>query len=340
VAQPSQTRAFRLTRIAETGARFSRFGPYVASVNDAGLVAFQAGLAAGGSSAFTGDGGPASQAVAAGGDLAGVYSHPDVNAGGDLCLYGTLGNGAQGVFLVKGGRLGAIAVAGGEFQSIGPLGPTMNDRGGVAFRATLASGAAGVFRSEGSSVATVADTNGPFASFHGLPVINAGGAVAFRADRRDGVQGIYVSRGGSIEAVAETGGEFNQLAPFPSMNDTGTVAFAATLGSGASGIFAAAGGRIDTLVGGDGKFESFRGALVNGRGLVAFYATPRGGRLGVYGGADPAGRPVIALGEPLLGSIVSEFALNPVSVNEAAQIAVRVALADGRQAIVRADPAG
>jgi len=53
-----QIRAFRLTLIADTGERFSDFTPYVASVNDAGTVAFQAKLRAGGSGVFTGDGGP------------------------------------------------------------------------------------------------------------------------------------------------------------------------------------------------------------------------------------------------------------------------------------------
>jgi hypothetical protein len=35
---------------------------------------------------------------------------------------------------------------------------------------------------------------------------------------------------------------------------------------------------------------------------------------------------------------VTGFALNPVSVNEVAQLAIWVSLADGRQAILRVDP--
>jgi len=46
-----------LTLIATTGERFSDFSPYVASVNDAGTVAFQAALHDGGSGVFTGNGG-------------------------------------------------------------------------------------------------------------------------------------------------------------------------------------------------------------------------------------------------------------------------------------------
>jgi hypothetical protein len=49
-----------LTLVAATGDRFSDFSPYVASINNAGVVAFQATLRAGGMGVFTGDGGPIS----------------------------------------------------------------------------------------------------------------------------------------------------------------------------------------------------------------------------------------------------------------------------------------
>ena len=45
---------FSRTVIATTGERFSGFAPYAASVNDAGMVAFQATLREGGSGVFTG----------------------------------------------------------------------------------------------------------------------------------------------------------------------------------------------------------------------------------------------------------------------------------------------
>jgi hypothetical protein len=47
---------FSRTVIATTGERFSDFAPYVASVNDAGIVAFQAELRTGGTRVFTGNG--------------------------------------------------------------------------------------------------------------------------------------------------------------------------------------------------------------------------------------------------------------------------------------------
>jgi hypothetical protein len=214
----------------------------------------------------------------------------------------------------------------------------MNDEGMMAFRADLRPGGAGVFTGNGGPIATIADTSGPFSAFHGLPVINREGAVVFRADLARGGQGIYTGRGGPVTAIAETGDIFADLALFPAINDEGTVAFAATLRSGRSGIFAADSRGTRPLVEADGQFESFRGALINRAGLAAFIATPRGGRLGVFGGPDPAAGRIVCLGDPLLGSTVTDLALNPVSVNEAAQVSVRVALADGREAILRVDP--
>ncbi len=40
------------------------------------------------------------------------------------------------------------------------------------------------------------------------------------------------------------------------------------------------------------------------------------------------------------GSTVVDLALNPVSINAVGQLAIRVTLADGRQFVLRADPAG
>ena len=53
----------------------------------------------------------------------------------------------------------------------------------------------------------------------------------------------------------------------------------------------------------------------------------------------PQGGPAVPDGDALFGSTVADFALNPVSFNDAGQVAIRATLANGRQLIVRADPA-
>jgi PASTA domain-containing protein len=138
--------------IATTGERFSDFAPYVASVNDAGTVAFQAALQGGGTGVFTGSDGGIEEAVGPT-LLAGVTSHPDLNNAGAMSFYGDLPAG-HGVFLLRYG-LQTIADTHGEFASIGPLGPTMNEAGAVAFRADRAAGGSGIFVGDGDGVATV-----------------------------------------------------------------------------------------------------------------------------------------------------------------------------------------
>jgi hypothetical protein len=328
---------FSFAVVATTGERFSGFAPYVASVNDAGLVAFQAALRDGGSAVFAGDGGEIEELVQR--SLhAGVTSHPDLNNARDLSFYGELPRGGQATFLHRGGRLQIVADTYGAFASIGPLGPTMNEGGTVAFRGDSADQASGIFTGDGAAVTTVADTNGPWARFHGLPVMTDDDTVVFRADRKDGVEGIYAGRGGSIRPIAETGERFESLGLFPSANQRGTVAFAATLRSGVAGIFTDDAGRSTCVTETDRAFEAYRGALITNAGAVVIIGTPRGGRLGLFAGPDPEADRILALGDSILDSTVEDFAANPVSVNASGQVGIRASLADGRDVILRADP--
>ncbi len=64
-------------------------------------------------------------------------------------------------------------------------------------------------------------------------------------------------------------------------------------------------------------------------------ATPRAGTIGLFTGPDPESDRMIALRDALLGSIITDFASNPVSVNTVSQIAVRITLDDGRQVVLR-----
>jgi hypothetical protein len=166
---------FSRTVIANTGERFSDFAPYVASVNDEDTVAFQAALRGGATGVFTGDGGAIAE-VAGPTLLAGVTSHPDLNNAGAMSFYGEE-DGAQGVFLLRDGRLHAIASTSDGFTAIGPLGPTMNEAGTVAFRAEQTAGVSGVFAGNGAAVAGE-DPRAPAAQrrleCHGVLVIHGG----------------------------------------------------------------------------------------------------------------------------------------------------------------------
>jgi hypothetical protein len=187
-------------------------------------------------------------------------------------------------------------------------------------------------------VIPIADTGHLFSGFQGLPVINNRGTVVFRADLEDGRQAIYAGLGGSLVLIADTSSLFKSLALFPIINDEETVAFAAILKSGEAGVFTVTGGKVRTVVNTQAPFESFRGVPINNAGTLIFYGSPKGADLGVYAGPAPTADRIISIGESLFGSTVVDFALNPVSINETSQLAIRVRLANDRQLIVRADP--
>ncbi|MBK7405957.1 MAG: hypothetical protein IPJ41_15380 [Phycisphaerales bacterium] len=305
------------------------------SINNAGEVAFQASLRAGGSSVFVSRGGAIEPVVEPGRDIAEVVSHPALNDAGACCFYALTPQGDRLVALAAAGRVRTIA------PGAGPLGPTINNAGVVAFRAASPGpDQSGICLADGASNTTIAQVGPRFSAFHGLPLVGPGSAVLFRADTRAGGQAIILARDGQERVVCATGERFAALGAFPAMNDAGQVAFAATLRSGESAIFLDGPGGLRMLLDGSGPFESFRGVLVDGAGGVVFYATPRAGSLGVYAGPDPVRDRLLGIGTPFLGSLVTEFALNPVSINEAGQITIRVALEDGRGVVVRGDVGG
>lgn len=266
-----------LVRVADNRDRFATFAPYVASIDDRGVVAFQATLRAGGAGVFTSDG----LAIAAP-----ARSHPDIE-GGALCFYAD-----DALVLVRDGVPSTIATG-----RIGPLGPTMCN-GRVAFRADRSSGEPAVFLWDDGRVEEIA-RGGPF---HGLPIVTGDGLVVYRSGDR-------LCRDG--ETLAQ-----GALNAFPCATPRGRVAFVRDGG-------------------GDERFASVRGLLVNDAGAEVRIATPHGGRLGVY-----APERILGLGDPFEGSTITDFALNPVSINERGQLAIRVTLASGAEHVLRFDPEG
>jgi hypothetical protein len=325
---------FAFVPVADTVDRFSDFSPYVPSIDPQGRMAFQASLRGGGSGVFlAGDGSIADLALT--GDLIDDFiSHPDICGDGSWCAYATLRSGEQAVVLGRAGRLASVADTRGSFTRIGPLGPVMNEAGVVAFRADTDTGGPAIFKADGASINPVADSR-RFSAFHGLPLINGSGRMVFRADFDGGGQGIIADDHGEQITLADTTGTFAELGKFPCLNEAGQVAFSATLRDGSAGVFLATVDGVAPIAATTGEFESVRGALLDDRGGVLFFATPRGGALGVY---DAMSRKILSIGDHLFGSIVTEFALNPVSINGAGQFALRLKLENQKQLIVRVTP--
>src|SRR5262249_14274153 len=76
---------------------------------------------------------------------------------------------------------------------------------------------------------------------------------------------------------------------------------------------------------------------INNQGMVAFRGVLREGGGGIFTGPDSERDKVIRTGEPLFGSTVTSVGFFG-GINDAGQIAFRATLADGRVAMVRADP--
>lgn len=327
-------RPYALVPIASNDGRFVDFAPYVPSINDAGLVAFKATLADGHDGVFTSDARSIRAVAVTTSETCPARcfgSHPDINLAGTVCVYATLRTGDDAVLRFRAdGRVETLVQ-----DRIGPLGPTMNERGDVALRGSSSSGRAGIRLWRGEVCDEIAETGQRFLGFEGLPVVNGEGRLAFRADLPEGRQGVFVHRDGHCACVAETGRDFEEIARFPILDDRGLVAFAAKRTAGAWGIFSATG---DCLIDAGAGFDSLRGILINQTGPTAFYGTPRGGQFGIYTGPDAVLHRLIGLGDRYRDATVVDFALNPVSVNEQGQLAIRVALDDGRQFILRADP--
>jgi hypothetical protein len=334
-------RPYTFTPIAANDGRFVDFAPYVASINDEGVVAFQATLSGGHSGIFTSDGRSiADVAATTSADCPArlFSSHPDINQAGRIAVYATLKSGEEAVLLMHpDGSLVAVDARSGLI-GIGPLGPTMNEHDEVAFRGTSSGGRACIGVRRGARVDVIAEAGDPYGGFEGLPVVGNKGQVLFRVNLPGDRQGIFLHRDGRCAAIETTGDDVEEIARFPTMNDHGAVAFAAKRRSGAWGIFIAASGKAACVVDADAGFESLRGVLINNAGPIAFYGTPTGGQLGLYTGTDPLRHRIIGLGDALFGATVVDFALNPVSINEPGQLVIRVALDDGRQFILRADP--
>ena len=155
-----------------------------------------------------------------------------------------------------------------------------------------------------------------------------------------GVTGVYR---GSLLPLIKTGdavpGGIVQVSPFnrPVVNNSGTVAFEGAL-NGVHGIYTTNTGASVTLVGtapGGGI-----GFSINKSGAVAYRRDSSDGPgRGVFvGRPGDIDRKVIALGDPLDGSIVHFLKVWPESLNDDGQVAFLAQLADSRVGVYRADP--
>jgi len=182
---------------------------------------------------------------------------------------------------------------------------------------------------------------GPFSKYT-LPAINDNGAVAFNANLKDGGKGIFVGDGNSIKTVVAEGtnGPFSYFS-VPSLNDSGTVAFNAGFTTGGAAILKTNDGKLTTVADtSDGSiFKDFKSDVaLNQQGDVVFLADLNDGSTAIYTTTSLGLEKVIAVGDPLDGSTVTNLFVAHKGLNDGGQVAFDATLANGGLEVFRADP--
>lgn len=343
--------AVTFTKVADTTDQFSSFG-FSPSINNEGIVAFQAELKAGGSGIFAGSGGATTTiADTSGNSPFSIFYTPIINDGNTVAFRANLKKIGSGIFTVSNGVTTTIAES---TQPRGVFGnPAINNQGTVVF-STNSNNSPAIEVSKGGATTKIVDSSsnagssgGSFASFDDVAINNADN-VAFSATFGAVApinRGIFVYSSGTniglptTSTVADTKDDCSFVAN-PAINDSKllTVAFNCTLKKGLTDVIAVSKGGTTTYIGNGGPFTSFSAPAINNAGTVAFEAILSGGSFGIFTGSDPVADKVIAAGDPLLGSTVTNLFFSKNGLNNKNQVAFYAQLANGTSGIFRADP--
>lgn len=354
-APASAAVTYDFTLIADTTGPFSGFGRFV-SINNAGTVAFNAGLDAGGVGFFTGSGGAVTTIADSNGPISTFTGGVAViNDAGTVAFFAVLDSGVRGIFAGNGGPLTTIADSAGDFDT-GFGNPSINHSGVVAFSATLDAGGQGIFTGSGGATTTIATVPGPFllGPLLSNPMINDAGTVAFNARHGDPcpfscIFSILTGDGGPLTTIASTTSGFTILGAPPAINNAGTVAFRGFNPSG--GIFTGEGGPITTVADSSGPLNivlANREVAINNLGEVAFLANLDAGGDCILTGPDVVNDRVICQGDSLFGTTIGNSAFPVLTtgnlgffrdgLNDSGELSFWAQLTDGRQVVVRATP--
>ena len=170
--------------------------------------------------------------------------------------------------------------------------------------------------------------NTPFSSIDAFAFNNLG-KVIFAATDHDGTTAIFTSNGDQFTSIVETN------ASALAVNEKGDI----VLSSGdAIRAFDRASGTLRTIADTtNSSLKAFSNPAINNNNNVAFTATLNSGEKGIFTGADPVADKVIAVGDSLAGSTVTNVNFLRSGFNNNGQIAFSAQLADGTQGIFRAD---
>jgi hypothetical protein len=316
---------YTFNKIADTSGTYVGFG--APAVNDAGAVAYQASLSAGGQGVFRSLGG--STAPIASGPAFGTPV--SINDGGTVAFSVPLAQANGGIYAGSGGAVTTIfqkPEVGGP-SNLGD--PDINNAGVVAWNMRQpVTGGWGVYTGAGGSITTVFSQAGTVTSLN-APAINNAGAVGFSwADsannwtvRTDTTTYMGPSQWYTEGAISEPVNSVGAV----DINDSGDLAFRGTWFANANHMFV-----VDNAV--VARFESGTPSIpaVNDDG---FYAAlfDGGGTKSIRVGSSSPMTTVISTGSPLDGSTVTDLAFSPNGFNNNEWLAFTATLQDGRQGV-------
>lgn len=334
---------FNFTQITQLNSPFS--SPVI---NNAGTVAFSGTLDNGVPGIFASHGGSITT-IAEIGETYSSLSGLSINDAGTVAFSAQLNDGgyvtipdteivivpSNGIFTSNGTTTKAIRVIPRRETSRGfgifLFSPSINNAGTVAYL-EYERPVTYVRTSDGRNVGT----NIPSIPLFQQPVINDTGNLAFTY-----MSTVYVNDGITDNVVANPNDSINigDLA----FNNLGNVAFT-TVNYGVNGypfgskLLTSNGNRETILADTNGLFSNLLSVAINDQGTVAFEAILDNGTEGIFTGSNPLEDKVIATGDQLLGSTVTNIGFSREGINNSGQIAFYATLANGSSGIFRADP--
>lgn len=328
-----QAADFKFTSIAESTGQFSSVG-LSSVINQQGTVAFNASLVSGGNGIFTNNNGVITKIV----DTNGIFNSLGTYAINDSSTVAFTGQldalsfeaGGQGLFTSDGKVINTITDTNSQFQNFGEL--SINNNGTIAVGITKDAGGLGIYTFKEGVVTAIYDGGSR------APSINNNGKVALWAFLTQDNLAILKGDGKTITTVADSTSGLKNL-QFPAINDRGNVVFTADLDTGGNGAFIGSNGLVRNFVDTSGDFSIIRATSINNKDAVAFGADLDAGGEGVFIGSNSITDKVIATGDTLFGSTVTNvYAFSNKFINDQGQIVFSAELTDGRRVIARAEP--
>ncbi|MDF5722169.1 MAG: hypothetical protein PUP91_17115 [Rhizonema sp. PD37] len=349
--------SFSFTKIADNQSDFSSVSSSPA-INDIGTVAFEATSSGGSQGIYTNNGGAITTIIDTNALPVSVLSNfpspfftlsqnVDINNNGTVAFLVNFNMGSSGTSC----RL--ITTQGGSFTTRGTDSRSAIGNGGSIVEFNLNNNEELAYQTEDLSLGNFIFTDSLYISKPNQPSIKV--ATAFYQVISPFASGSFSSIGGGVinnqsqitfygsgqSADGQVTGiyrgnvdSFNFLidakTPNFGTNDNGDI----VLSDGKTiNLFNNTSNTLTTIADGSSVFTSFSNAAINNNQHIAFEASLANGVSGIFTGADPVGNKVIATGDPLFNSTVTNLTFSRKSLNNLGQIVFYAELADGTKGI-------